>query len=147
MKKLLILTFLVSSLCYAETSEPSKGSMKITATVIKPLNVTATNIAFGTIVAGTTVTAEPGIFTIDGEKNTKYVAYIEELGKDKQEGKINLLNGKNKLPVTITSDLKFQNTLDADGKATETIDAVAITKKETVPGLYKGNLTLNVRYE
>lgn len=111
------------------------------------VNVTATNIAFGTIIAGTTVTAEPGIFTIDGEKNTKYVAYIEELGKDKQSGKINLLNEKNKLPVTITSELKFQNTLDANGKATETIDAVAITKKDTVPGAYTGNLTLLVRYE
>ncbi|WP_297407483.1 hypothetical protein [uncultured Cetobacterium sp.] len=41
--------------------------MEITVTVIKPLNVTATNIAFGRIVAGTTEEAKQGTFTIDGE--------------------------------------------------------------------------------
>ncbi len=152
MKKTLLLTTLLSSILFAQSNSEQTANMSISAQVIQPLKVEVTqNIDLGKIIAGTTSIAQ-GEFKITGEPESRYFAYIKELGPTVGDGPIELINEDNptlKLPVHLWSDIfpsLGARTL-TDGENFNTIEVHANVPNGQPSGQYKSKITLVVRYE
>lgn len=143
MKKLLILSMVISAITYAE-SEGNK--MEIEVKVIRPLTIEVIqDIDLGEMVAGTSGSGE-GIFTVKGEPEETYYTYIKELGKEKNIGTIKLLDEKKSLDVTLEIDID-EKEINENGKNKHVVKADIKIPKDQLSGEYEGEVTLALRYE
>lgn len=94
----------VAALALAATAAPAAAQqaadVSVTATVLRPLAITATPLAFNNVFPGVTKTvlatdAAPGRLDILGQQNAQFTLSITVPA--------NLVNGANNLPVTFTA--------------------------------------------
>lgn len=145
MKKLLILSMVISAITFAE-SEGNK--MEIEVKVIRPLTIEVIqDIDLGEMVAGTSGSGE-GIFTVKGEPEETYYTYIKELGREKEDGIIKLLDEEeeNSLDVALEIDID-ENEINENGKNKHVVKADIKIPKDQLSGEYEGEITLALRYE
>ena len=143
MKKLLILSMVISAITFAE-SEGNK--MEIEVKVIRPLTIEVIqHIDLGEMVAGTNGSGK-GVFTVKGEPEETYYTYIKELGKEKEEGIIKLLDEENSLDVALEIDID-ENEINENGKNEHVVKADIKIPKDQLSGKYEGEITLALRYE
>lgn len=138
MKKLitlLSLTMAMAAFGAPQGDVEKTGDMNITATVIKPLTVTAQPMAFNKVIQGATATAKAN-FTIKGESRENITVTIPET--------VTLTNGKNSLNVAITRTIPT-NLGDA-GEVTVPVNGSIETSNSTATGEYSGTLIARVQY-
>lgn len=147
MKKLLILSTLISSMVFAngeiQGNVEKEGVMNIKATVIRPLNVKVVkNVNLGTIVMGSTATGD-GEFKVTGEPGALYTATLSGMEKNNT---IILANGNDKLVAKIVHKSLETKILGPDGN-----DHIILVQTKVpvdqAPGEYTGHLTMSVRYD
>lgn len=152
MKKLLILLSLTTAMtAFADTPTilPSSNSpqgnsaisseLNITARVIKPLTIKATDMAFGDIIQGTTATAE-GRYSIKGEPNQPIVFTLTDLSE---------LNGPNNstLAINMGQTLSLPTHLDEKGELIHVLKGVVSPTLDTPIGNYTGKIIARVQYQ
>lgn len=141
MKKLITLLSLTMAMtAFGATTTPQgntekTGDMNITATVIRPLTVTAQPMAFNKVIQGATASANSN-FTITGENSENIKVTIPET--------VTLTNGQNTLNVAITRTIPTN--LGDTGTITVPVSGSITTSTSTATGEYSGTLTARVQY-
>lgn len=165
MKKVLIYSFLlaISSLSYSslESSSAEDATMKVTATIIKPLTVQSNGpLDFGRILPGVQNANAFSSFTIKGEENSKVKITFENLPSDGSSFTTPIYNRNNRDYFDVTFNCttpdepgKFLNhtnntiTLNGAGENLLRIAATADTRPDQAPGQYVGQIRMRATYE
>lgn len=151
MKKILLLSAILSALSYAANS--NSADMNITATVMKPASIsTVQNLEFGKIIAGFNhQEQQAGKFNVKfGENTAPNVTYSydgQNLNiKDEGNTEVQLKNGSNRMPVELNikkgavSSNRDGNTMDI------TVKGIAKPANNQAIGEYTGVLTARISY-
>ncbi|MGL4970914.1 MAG: DUF4402 domain-containing protein [Cetobacterium sp.] len=144
MKKLLTLlslTLSMTAFAAPQGNSEKTSTMDISATVIKPLNISVTqDMNFGRVIQGSSANAT-GTYKISGEPG-QGISITTTL----PEG---LTNGVNKslLPITFNSFTKNIEGLDSNGDFTFDITGTIVTNDSTPAGNYTGEIIARVQYQ
>ncbi|MGL6024715.1 MAG: hypothetical protein ACRC0F_08870 [Cetobacterium sp.] len=145
MKKLLTLLSLaltVSAFGAPTGNKEESATMNVTATVIRPLTIKATDMAFGTIIQGTKANAT-GTYTLAGEPGAQV-----DITADIPEFLSNEVT-RTGLPISFTGLSKQKQALTLDGNGNFVIDITGSVNPttDTVTGEYKGTIVARVQYQ
>ena len=142
MKKLLILLSLTTAMTAfgiaPQGNTVEESNMDVTATVIKPLTVEATEMEFGRVIQGNNATASSN-YKISGEKGELISVEIPSTVE------LTSTTGDK-----MTATIEYQNlptSIGANGSSIASVDGHLEVSSDQAVGTYTGTLTARVQYQ
>nr|WP_307776516.1 hypothetical protein [uncultured Cetobacterium sp.] len=151
-KKLLILGIIPASIFANENKNENESAfMEINVTVMTPLNVEVTeHVDFNNLILEKQQTKE-GEFRVTGEPKGTYNILLRDGDSEIKDGVFYLKNTNDQnstLPVNVDDSITNRRfKLKKNGENKHNLKVAATAHKDQEPGVYKGDLTIGVRYE
>ena len=148
-KYIALLSLIVSSLTFSsENSNDEKGTMNITAKVIRPLTVISNgDLKFGKILPEKYASAHSS-YTVKGEPGATIDISFPKANKYAPESYTMFLTNDTNDKLSFSfNHLQAPTTFDKTGELKIPIAASITTKKDQARGEYKGSITLRATYQ